>query len=117
LVGNNNPFTWGLGLKADLCKNSFGATTSLELSDFNFNNAANCKLLIGTFGSAPTANWYSVNILNTAFAKINTTGWTQFRLRFAKDDNDDGQADYLKFYSGNADAANSPQLIIQYTVP
>jgi hypothetical protein len=118
LVGDNNPFTWGLGLKADVCKNYFGTTTALQLSDFNFYNATNCNLLVGTFGSTPTpkANWYSANILNTAFAQINTTGWTQFRLRFAKNDNNDGLADYLKFYSGNS-GLNSPQLIIEYTVP
>jgi hypothetical protein len=118
LVGNNSPFTWGLGLQADVCKNRFGSSTTLQLSDFNFYNATNCNLLAGTFGSTPTpnANWYSVNILNTAFDKINTTGWTQFRLGFAKHDNNNGLADYLKFYSGNA-GLNSPQLIIQYTVP
>jgi hypothetical protein len=117
LVGNNNPFTWGLGLKADVCKNFFGTTVALQLADFNYNNATNCKLLAGSFGNAPTASWYSANILNTAFAKINKTGLTQFRLRFSKDDNDDGLADYFKFFSGNAGTASRPQLIIQYYVP
>ncbi len=116
LIGNNNPFTWGLGLKADACKNFFGTGIALQLADFNANSTANCKLLAGTFGNTPAASWYSANIVNTAFAKINKTGVTQFRLRFAKDDNDDNLADYLKFYSGDS-SANSPQLVIEYTVP
>ena len=118
LTGNNNPFTWGLGLKADLCKLFFGTTSTLKLNDFNYNNVTNCTLLAATFGSTPAANWYSANVLSTAFAKVNKTGLTQFRLRFAKDDNDDGQADYLKFYSGNTTtAADRPQLVITYSVP
>jgi hypothetical protein len=118
LVGNNNPLTWGLGLKVDACKNFFGTAATLQLLDFNINNTTNCKLLAGTFGNTPTAYWYSANLLNTAFAKINKTGVTQFRLRFAKDDNDDKLADYLKFYSGDSTVmTNRPQLIITYTVP
>ena len=74
---------------------------------------------VATFGGTPTANWYSVNLANSAFAKINTVaGLTQFRLRFAKDDNDNGVADFLKFFSGNAlTAANRPQLVIEYFIP
>ena len=118
LIGNNNPFTWGLGLKADLCKFFFGTTSALQLNDFNYNQTTNCTLLAATFGSTPTANWYSANVLSTAFAKVNKTGLTQFRLRFALDDNDDKQADYLKFYSGNTTtAADRPQLVITYSVP
>jgi hypothetical protein len=48
---------------------------------------------------------------------INTSGVMQFRLCFAKDDNNDKGADYLKIFSGNAGAANRPQLIIEYHVP
>jgi hypothetical protein len=117
LTGNNNPFSWGLGLKADVCKSMFGTTSALQLSDFNYTNTTNCKLLAAAFGSTPSASWYSANLLSTAFAKVNKTGLTQFRLRFAKDDNDDGLADYLSFYSGNATAANRPQLVITYNVP
>jgi hypothetical protein len=117
LTGNNNPFTWGLGLKADVCKNFFGATSALQLSDFNYTNAANCQMLAATFGGAPSANWYSANVLSSAFVKVNKLGLTQFRLRFVKDDNDDGLADYLSFYSGNAAAADRPQLIVHYSVP
>ncbi|MFZ5856181.1 MAG: BMP family ABC transporter substrate-binding protein [Chloroflexota bacterium] len=117
LVGNNNPFTWGQGLRVDVCKGTFG-TSALQLTDFNFNNATNCRLLAGTFGSTPTSGWYSVNLISAARSKINKVGLTQFRLRFYKDDNDDNAADYWRFYSGNyATATLRPTLIIEYYVP
>jgi hypothetical protein len=117
LTGNNNPFTWGSGLKVDVCKLRFGTSSSLQLSDFGYNSTTNCKLLAATFGSTPSLSWYSANLVSSAFSKLNKIGLTQFRLRFAKDDNDDGLADYLKFYSGNAPAATRPQLVITYTIP
>jgi hypothetical protein len=117
LVGNNNPFTWGQGLKVDVCKGTFG-TSALQLTDFNFNNATNCKLLAGTFGSTPTSGWYSVILTSAGRAKINPLGLTQFRLRFYKDDNDDGAADYWRFYSGNYTTVSArPTLIVEYYVP
>jgi uncharacterized delta-60 repeat protein len=117
LVGNNNPFTWGNGLKVDVCNGSFGAAP-LQLSDFNFNNSTKCLLNAGTFNPTPTAGWYSANIVKAAWNKINPSGSTQFRLRFAKDDNDDKLADYWRFYSGNHGNINlRPTLVIDYNVP
>jgi peptide/nickel transport system substrate-binding protein len=117
MVGNNNPFTWGQGLRVDVCKGTFG-TSALQLTDFNYFNATNCKLLAGTFGNTPVSGWYSVNLISTAWSKVNKTGLTQFRLRFYKDDNDDGAADYWRFYSGNYTTASlRPTLIIEYYIP
>jgi hypothetical protein len=118
LVGNNSPFTWGNGLRVDVCKNMFGTTAALQLTDFNFNNAANCQLLAGRFGNTPTSDWYSADIANTAWSKVNKTGLTQFRLRFYKDDNDYGAADYWRFFSGDhATASLRPTLLIEYYIP
>jgi hypothetical protein len=44
-------------------------------------------------------------------------GTVQFRLRFGKDDNNNWIANYLQLYSGNAAAANRPQLVIEYYAP
>jgi hypothetical protein len=117
LVGDNNPFAWGGGLKADVCRNFFGTSIALQIVDFNYNNTTNCKLLAGTFGATPSASWYSTNLVNTAFTKINKTGFTQFRIYFSKDDNNDLTADYLNFFSGNSTAANRPTLIIYFYMP
>ena len=51
------------------------------------------------------------------FPFINKASTTQFRLRFKKADNNDFGADYVKFYSGDADAVNAPQLVVEYYIP
>jgi predicted outer membrane repeat protein len=110
IVGTN-PFLTHGKILVDIRKGPFG-TALLQLTDFN---AAASKNNVAQFSNTPLAgNWYSVNLNPTAFAYINKTGITQFRLRFFKDDNDDMGADYLKFFSGNATAAYRPVLIIQY---
>jgi hypothetical protein len=110
IVGTN-PFLTHGKILVDIRKGPFG-TALLQLTDFN---AAAGKNNVAQFSNTPLAgNWYSVNINPTAFAFVNKTGITQFRLRFFKDDNDDMGADYLKFFSGNAAAAYRPVLIIQY---
>ena len=117
LVGNNDPFTWGQGLRVDVCKGTFGSEV-LQLTDFDFNDAANCKLLVGRFDKSPVDGWYSANLFGASFGKINLAGQTQFRLRFARDDNNDGAADYWRFYSGNYANPNlRPTIIIEYHLP
>ena len=71
---------------------------------------------LGPFKPSLAGGWYSLD-LTTANPQINTTGNTQIRLRFKLDDNNNLVANYLKLYSGNADSANRPQLIIDYYVP
>jgi hypothetical protein len=115
IVGTN-PFTTHMGLKADIRKPFFGTTAGLVVSDFQ---AGASLPAAATFNKTPaTGAWYSAVLSSSAYPFINLKGTTQFRLRFAKNDNDDLGADYLKFYSGNALTASSrPQLIIKYYVP
>ena len=114
LVGTN-PFTTHQGLKVDIRKPFFGATLALVAGDFQ---AAASKSAVGTFGSTPVSGWYSVKLNSSAYAYVNKTGTTQFRLRFLLDDNDDLGDDYVMFYSGNwSTAADRPLLIVQYIVP
>ena len=115
-VGNNNPFTWGGGLKIDVCQKKFGTLPGMQKSDFEYFDAASCLLKVGTFGTTPDAFWYSAPLSAAGIAKINTAGLTQFRLYFANDDNDDMSADYLKFYSGDS-GVSSPRLVIEYNYP
>jgi hypothetical protein len=113
IVGTN-PFLTHGKILVDIRKGSFG-TAVLQLTDFK---ALASKNGVAQFVNAPLAgNWYSVNLNPAAFSFVNKAGLTQFRLRFAKDDNDDMGADYLKFFSGNAALAYRPVLIIQYTLP
>ena len=114
LVGTN-PFTTHQGLLADIRKPYFGTALGLAASDFQ---ALASISSVGTFGTTPSAGWYSVTLNSTARPYINKTGTTQFRLRFKLDDNDDLGADYVMFFSGNwSTVADRPLLVVQYYIP
>jgi hypothetical protein len=114
LVGTN-PFTTHGNIKADVRKGAFGGNNALQLIDFQ---AAASKNAAGTIKNTPSSGWYSVTFNSSAFPYINLTGVTQFRLRFAIDDNNDHGVDYLKFYSGNYSSVSlHPLLVIEYYVP
>ncbi|MBI5934797.1 MAG: hypothetical protein HY867_13925 [Chloroflexi bacterium] len=99
----------------DIRKGMFG-TSALQVSDFQA--AANKSY--GPFTPTLAGCWYSIN-LTSAKAYVNKLatngGLTQIRLRFKLDDNNNGVANFLSLYSGNAGAAAHPQLIVEYYVP
>jgi CSLREA domain-containing protein len=110
-----NPFTILGGLKVDMRKPFFGANAGLVIGDFQ---ATAGKSSVATFNPTPVSNWYSALLNAAGKAYVNKTGTTQFRLRFATDDNNDNAADYMKFYSGNyASLAARPTLVIEYYIP
>lgn len=109
-----NPFGTHGALRVDLRHPFFGAGAGLAINDFQAApECASCAI----FNATPAGNWYSAAINSAGRLLINSTGATQFRLRFMLDDNNDKGADYVAFYSGNAAAANRPQLIVQYYLP
>ncbi|MBI5933757.1 MAG: metallophosphoesterase [Chloroflexi bacterium] len=111
-----DPFATLGALRVDIRKPYFGGSAGLAAGDFQ---AASGKSGIGAIPNAPVGDWYSKTwTTDTFFSHINRLGATQFRLRFTTDDNDNGSADYLKFFSGNASVASTrPTLIIEYYVP
>ncbi|MBI5825071.1 MAG: DNRLRE domain-containing protein [Chloroflexi bacterium] len=109
-----SPFTAHGNLLVDVRKGAFSNNAALQLNDFKATASKNNVL---SYTSAKVNNWYSKLFSAANFQYINKLGVTQFRLRFAIDDNNDLGADFLKIYSGNAAAANRPQLIIEYYVP
>jgi hypothetical protein len=111
VTGGGNPITIFKGFMVDLKNGNFG-TSALQLTDFQTKGN---KTLSG-LKPALNGGWYTMN-LTTATTQINPTGNTQIRLRFKLDDNNNNVANFLKLYSGNASAANRPQLIIEYYVP
>ncbi|GEM_PF-1676346 len=113
LVGTD-PFTTHQGLKVDVRKWSFSKNKLLQITDFQ---AWANKNAIGTFNKTPANSWYTARLNTAAFPFVNLNGLTQFRLRFAKDDDNDNLADYMKFFSGNAALGNRPQLVITYYIP
>ena len=113
-VTGTDPFSTHGNIRMDVAEGAFGGNPALQLIDFQ---AAASKNAVASITNTPAGNWYSKILGAPVYPYINKTGVTQFRLRFNLDDNDDLGADYLKLYSGNAIAANRPQLIIEYYIP
>ncbi len=115
ITGGGNPVTMFQGFMVDIKKGAFG-TAPLALTDFK----ATASKTVGPQSPALNAGWYNLN-LTPAKAYINKLatggGLTQIRLRFKLDDNNNAIANILKIYSGNAGAANRPQLVIEYYTP
>ncbi len=109
-----NPFD-SLGyLTVDQKTGAYHEDPALEKLDFH---AVGSRGNVGRFIKTPALGWYRAPLRAPSYALVNLTGTTQFRLRFALDDNDNGVADYLSFYTGNAVASDRPELIITYYVP
>ena len=109
VVGGGNPINTFKGFMVEIRKGEFG-TAALELADFK----APGHWALGPSKPVLVSGWYSLD-LTAAYAWINTDGSTQIRLRFKLDDNNNFIANYLKLYSGNANPADQPQLIIEYS--
>ena len=114
-----NPFTTHGLLKSDIKPGFFSTASSLQNTDFE----AAAGALACDFEAVPEileaiGTAYRCIVLDTAFLSISKTGTTQFRLRFALDDNDDLSADTFNFYSGNFTApSQAPRLFIKYYIP
>lgn len=113
LVGMD-PFTTLGGLRVDMSQPYFGTTIGLVLNDFQ---AVAGRPTVAIFGITPVSDWYSAVLNATGRAYINRTGATQFRLRFALDDNNDFAEDYMQFFSGDYIASQRPTLLMEYYVP
>jgi len=117
--GGRLPFTTHGKLLVDVLEGAFKNSLALQSSDFNAKGTlANYKNAALSFTSSKDAGgWYSQSFNPADFTLINLLGPTQLRLRFTKDDNNDFGADLLKIYSGNANPADRPQLIVEYYIP
>ncbi len=108
----SNPFTVLDNLLADIKGGTYGAA-SLEATDFQ---ASPTGKKVGTFGKRPSIGWYSARLNAAGLGYINKAGATQFRLYFAAGDNDNSQADLMRFFSGN-NPTGRPELFVTYTLP
>ena len=109
-----NPFTTHGNLLVDVRRPYFGSAVELQASDFE---AAADGNAVGIVEYVSGALWYTATLDGSAFSSINVAGTTQFRLRFALDDNDDNDQDVLKFYSGDAAPEDQPVLTVDYFLP
>jgi hypothetical protein len=113
-VVGTDPFTSHGSLWADIRKGFFGTLPALQAADFQ----APPSGAAGVFSAVSGApGWYQLVLTAANYKYINLAGTTQFRLRFATDDNNDHGADYAWFYAGEAAADSRPVLIVDYTLP
>ena len=110
IVGDN-PFTTLGNILVDIRRPYFDTAPALQAADFQ---APADRNAVGSMGYTPGFVWFTAILDPSAFPYIDLAGTTQFRLRFARDDNDDNGQDYMKFFSGDADPANQPVLTIDY---
>ena len=115
IIGGGNPVSMFQGFMVDIKKGTFGMA-ALEINDFQ----TLASITYGPFMTPLSDGWYTID-LTTGKAYINKlstlSGLTQIRLRFKLDDNINAIANYLNLFSGDADEANHPQLIIIYYIP
>jgi predicted outer membrane repeat protein len=113
-VTGKSPFLTHGQLLVDIRKGNFGSSPALQLADFK---ATASKQGVMFIPSTLNQDWYMQTLSDWALGYINVvSGLTQFRLRFAKDDDNDNKADFLKIVSGNGDPFLVPQLILYYYV-
>lgn len=115
VAGGGNPVAMFQGFYSDIKTGPFGGA-ALALADFN--SAASAT--VGPLSPSLAAGWYRLNLTpgKDFVNKLNSGGgYTQIRLRFNLDDNNNAIANFLKIYSGNAGALNRPQLVVEYYVP
>ncbi len=110
-VAGTDPFNTHGNLLLEIRNGTFNNDIVLDLEDFSA--IANIGSTQDKF-SAADASWYSASLSNINLGLVNKVGVTQFRLLFSKDDNDDLDADYVKFFSGNS-ASDLPELIVTYS--
>ncbi|MEW5829430.1 MAG: hypothetical protein AB1846_11110 [Chloroflexota bacterium] len=108
-VLGTDPFKTHGNLVVDIRRGAFSNNPALQLGDFK---AASSRVNVASVNKTAVNKWHNAGLLSAGFGHVNRTGITQFRLRFAKDDNNDNGADYRAFYSANS--ANKPALWITY---
>jgi hypothetical protein len=103
---------------ADIKKGFFSNNPGLVRSDFAAAPSMGSAGWFKLFPSGLAYPIYRATLKDTAFQYINLSGITQFRLRFAIDDDNDNTADYLKIFCGDMGVPfNRPVLRVWYFVP
>jgi len=119
-VVGTDPFTTHGNMLIDIRYGPFGSfgpigINALQVTDFQEPAHLSSAAVVQ---NNPVGGWYWAMLSPSAFPYINKIGVTQLRLAFQLDDNNDLGADYLTFFSGDADEqTDRPHLLIDYYVP
>ena len=110
-----NPFNFSKYLTVHIKTGGFSNGLMLQPSDFQA--PASHYTSIGYAKDPYPDKWITINLYQITYPLLNLTGTTQFSLRFMTDDNNNGQADYIRFYSGDISRwAYRPSLTVTYYV-
>jgi fibronectin type 3 domain-containing protein len=114
-VVGTDPFTTHGQLWAAIRKGYFGTSPALQVSDFQ---APPSAWTGAKFVPIPSSDWYRARVKTTRLKYIELAGFTQFRLCFSLQDDDDRSSDFIKFFSGNElNKLYRPKLEVFYYVP
>ena len=114
-IAQNLTAYYALGnLIFDIRKGAFSDNPALQLRDAQ---AIATKDNVGSISKVPVNGLYIKTWTKSIVPYIAITGRTQFRLHLSTTTNNDQTADALQFYSGEAAAADRPQLVVYYYVP
>lgn len=105
-----DPFATHGSLLLEIRNGLFSNSLDLDLSDF----AAPASSSVQEAVVPLTSSWYAASLSSSNLVFVNKYGVTQFRPRFDRDDIDDLNADYAKFFTGETSTENQPQLIVTY---
>jgi hypothetical protein len=110
----SNPFGVLGPILVDARTGPFGL---LGLTQTDFQAAATLGK-VASFAVRPSlvGQWYSAPLLGAGLPTLNKTGWSEFRLAYRLDDNNDALNNQLSFNSGTTPDL-APQLVITYYVP
>jgi hypothetical protein len=111
------PFNKHGKLIVDMKSGGFAGNASLVPKDFQATATIPQTLSLSRQTILSYVGWHIGAFSASESAMINKTGLTQFRLRWSKDDDDDGKADYYKFVSGSGPYMEQPLLVVTYTEP
>jgi hypothetical protein len=118
-ITGTDPFTTHGALKSEIKSGFFGTAGALQTPDFeSAPNQSACNFEPAPEITEALGPAYRCILFETAFPYISVAGTTQFRFRFATDDNNDLSADMFNFYSGEfTSPTQRPRLFIKYYIP
>jgi hypothetical protein len=111
--GGTDPFSgWGGACKIDIANPYLGNNATLEASDWQ--TSLNVTAEIATLDEPDSGTVYvSSDFSGDGLGQINKTGKTQLRIYFEDPNNNDGDEDWISFYSGET-TGKEPILKVQY---
>jgi hypothetical protein len=119
-ITGTDPFVTHQNILVDIHHGAFGNLGPFPfrgLQNQDFQSASSLDA-VGMIQNNPLDSWHWAWLDPASFPFIDLYGFTQFRLRFQIDDNDDLGIDQIRFYSGDfRELAFRPRLVVEYYIP